>query len=138
MIRTCGGPGETCGESGFTFIEILVAFAIVALAMSALMQIFSTGLRSGDTAEKHTTAVLLAESKLESIGIEDRLVEGETSGIFDNGFRWRSSIRAYDDGGNGDRMGTVEAFTVSVTVAWDGWRGERSFALETLRLATEP
>ncbi len=126
------------GESGFTLIEVLVSFVIVALAMGALLQIFSSGLRSGYIAEQYSAAVLLAESKLEATGIEDRLVEGETSGAFDNGFRWTVSVRAYDDGADADQPGTVEAFAVAVTVAWDGSAGERSFELETLRLATGP
>ncbi len=126
------------GESGFTLIEVLVSFVIVALAMGALLQIFSSGLRSGYIAEQYSAAVLLAESKLEAVGIEERLVEGETSGAFDNGFRWTVSVRAYDDGADADQPGAVEAFAVSVTVAWDGSAGERSFELETLRLATGP
>ena len=126
------------GESGFTLIEVLVSFVIVALAMSALLQIFSSGLRSGYIAEQYSAAVLLAESKLEAVGIEERLVEGETSGAFDNGFRWTVSVRAYDDGADADQPGTIEAFAVAVTVAWDGSAGERSFELETLRLATGP
>ena len=126
------------GESGFTLIEVLVSFVIVALAMGALLQIFSSGLRSGYIAEQYSAAVLLAESKLEAVGIEEQLVEGETSGAFDNGFRWTVSVRAYDDGADADQPGTIEAFAVAVTVAWDGSAGERSFELETLRLATGP
>ena len=125
-------------ERGFTLIEILVAFVIVALALGALLQIFATGLRSTSTAENYTIAALLAESKLAGIGIEEPLEEGDQSGEFDNGFRWATNVRSYDVGGPTLAPGAIQAFEVSVTVLWGGPMRERSVSLATLRLTTLP
>ena len=125
-------------ERGFTLIEILVAFVIVALALGALLQIFATGLRSSSAAENYTIAALLAESKLAGIGVEEPLEEGDQSGEFDNGFRWATNVRPYDDGGPTLAPGAIQAFEVSVTVRWGGPMRERSVSLATLRLMAEP
>lgn len=123
-------------ERGFTLIEVIVAFAIVALAMSALFQIFSTGLRSSVVTENYNMAVLLADSKLAGIGIEEPLEAGDQSGTFDNGFRWETNVRPYDDGGSTFTPGAIQAFEVTVTVKWGGVVRERTVSLATLRLKT--
>ena len=123
-------------ERGFTLIEIIVAFAIVALAMSALFQIFSTGLRSSVVTENYNMAVLLADSKLAGIGIQEPLEEGVQSGTFENGFRWETNVRPHDDGGSTFTPGAIEAFEVTVTVKWGGLVRERTVSLATLRLKT--
>lgn len=123
-------------ERGFTLIEVIVAFAIVALAMSALFQIFSTGLRGLVVTENYNMAVLLADSKLAGIGIEKPLEAGDQSGTFDNGFRWETNVRPYDDGGSTFRPGAIQAFEVTVTVKWGGVVRERTVSLATLRLKT--
>ena len=123
-------------ERGFTLIEILVAFVIVALALGALLQVFATGLRSSSAAENYTIAALLAESKLAAIGIEEPLEEGGQSGEFDNGFRWETNVRPYDDGGSTFTPGAIQAFEVTVTVKWGGVVRERTVSLATLRLKT--
>ena len=48
--------------SGFTLIEILVAFAILALTLTALLQVFTSGLRNVDAADRHLMATMLARS----------------------------------------------------------------------------
>ena len=121
-------------ERGFTLIEVIVAFAIVALALSALFQIFSTGLRGSVVTENYNMAVLLADSKLAGIGIEEPLEAGDQSGTFDNGFRWETNVRPYDDGGSTFTPGAIQAFEVTVTVEWGGVVRERTVSLVTLRL----
>lgn len=123
-------------ERGFTLIEVIVAFAIVALALSALFQIFSTGLRGSVVTENYNMAVLLADSKLAGIGIEEPLEAGDQSGTFDNGFRWETNVRPYDDGGSTFTPGAIQAFEVTVTVKWGGVVRERTVSLATLRLKT--
>jgi general secretion pathway protein I len=136
------GPAPArAGERGFTLIEVLVAFVIVALALGALLQVFATGLRGSSAAENYTMAALLAESKLAAMGIEEPLEEGERAGEFDNGFAWSTIVRPYDGGGDGGPTlapGALQAFEVSVTVRWGGAGRERSVSLATLRLVAEP
>lgn len=100
--RHSSGPGGCCnsrcggrsaGESGFTLIEVLVAFAVLAIVLVPLLQVFGGGLGTTQTARAYTQAALLARSKLDEMGVEAPLVEGEETGTFDApGFRWRTEV----------------------------------------------
>ncbi len=127
-----------CKDGGFTLVEVLVAFVIVAVSLGALLQIFSSGLRSSHSAEAYTTAALLAESKLASIGIEEPLEEGETTGAFDNGFRWRSTVAPHAPEVGQDEASAAQAYEVTLVVRWGERGDERSVSLTTLRLAPKP
>lgn len=122
-------------SAGFTLVEVLVAFVIAALSLAALLQVFATGLRSATTSEHYARATMLAESQLASIGIEQPLAVGQSSGAFDDEYRWRIVVAPYQEA---DMDALVEVFDVSVTVSW-GAEGEngRSVTLRTLRLGAE-
>ena len=94
------GPGlrrgsTRCASAGFTLLEILVAMTLLALAMGIIMQIFSRGVNGADLADRYAKAAMLAESRLASIGVEEVLTEGDTTGQFDDDFGWNMSVRAY-------------------------------------------
>ena len=80
---------------GFSLLEILVAFTLLALAMGILMQIFSRGVNGAGLADKYAKATMMAESKLAAVGVESVLQAGETTGKFDDDFQWRLSIAPY-------------------------------------------
>ena len=84
---------------GFSLLEILVAFTLLAVAMAILMQVFSRGVNNADLADRYARANMLAESMLESIGTEIALAEGETSGEFQDGYTWRASVKLYSTTG---------------------------------------
>jgi general secretion pathway protein I len=120
---------------GFTLIEVLVAFVILAVALGVLLQVFSTGLRNARVAEAYTTATLYAESMLAAVGIEEPLAAGETSGEFDDRFRWRLDVQPYEIFDGDDEASAERAFQVVVTVSWGDEDDPRDVTLTTLRLA---
>ena len=80
-------------QSGFTLLEVLVAFAVLAVMIVPILQVFGGGLGSAETARAYSTAVLLARSKLAEVGAGEILMEGEMTGSFEvPGFRWRRTI----------------------------------------------
>jgi type II secretory pathway pseudopilin PulG len=83
--------GRPSGESGFTLLEVLVAFAVLVVMIVPLLQVFGGGLGSTETARAYATAALLARSKLAEVGAEEALEEGETTGTFE-GYQWRRTI----------------------------------------------
>lgn len=80
---------------GFSLLEILVAFTLLALAMGILMQIFSRGVNGAGLADKYAKATMMAESKLAAVGVENILQAGETTGKFNDDFQWRLSVTPY-------------------------------------------
>ena len=122
---------------GFTLLEVLVAFTILALVMGAVLQIFSGGLRTAEIARNHAVGALLAESKLAAIGIEEPLVAGERTGTFDNGFRWRYSIDPYQEqDGAQEEQQELMPYRLIVTVDWGSAGSGGSVTLTTLRLGS--
>ena len=127
---------------GFSLLEVLVAFVILALVLGVLMQIFSGGLRNASRAGEYQHAVLLGQSKLASVGIEMPLKESESNGEFDDTYRWQVSIRPYLDsraqaGGHTGLPAPLLPVTlmeVEIRVLWGDSEQPRSVSLQTLRL----
>ena len=51
---------------GFSLIEVLAAFVILALVATALFQLFSASLNNASAAEEWSRALLVAESRLDA------------------------------------------------------------------------
>ena len=135
-------------QRGFSLLEVLVAFTILALSLGVLMQIFSGSLRNADVTRDQAQAVALAQSLLASAGVEATLVPGERTGVLDDKFRWLLRVSPFVQE---PRPGETEAvrsplpldlWEVAVRVAWggDSRLPERALTLTTLRVqpATTP
>ena len=123
-------------NKGFSLLEILVAFSIMAMAMGILLRIFSGGVNTAAIASDYTQAIQIAESQLASVGIEEELETGEESGTIADRFRWQTVITPFDPGLDNFTVEDlpVEPFRVQVTVEWGEGKRTRSFSLNTLRL----
>lgn len=76
-------------ERGFTLIETLVAFAILAVTLTALYASLGTGMRALERAGNAEDAALLAQSKLEEVRIARTLPDEAVSAMFDGTpYRW--------------------------------------------------
>ncbi len=124
-------------NTGFTLLEVLVAFSILTLSLGVLLTLFSTGLRNTAIAHDYSRAITLAESRLASIGVSEPLQPGESEGRFDDHYRWYAEITPHV--GNYDHaIGDTawQLYKVRVHVIWEGFDGERSVTLSTLRMIT--
>lgn len=54
-------------ESGLMLVEILIAAALITIGLVAVMQAFPVGVQGVDIGRRQSTAVFLAEQKLEQI-----------------------------------------------------------------------
>ena len=122
-------------QSGFSLLEVLVAFAILSISLGVLLQIFATGLRNAGVADDYTRATLYAESILAAIGRETPLTEGARSGPIDDQFSWRGTVDAYTENMPDAEKTRIHAYRVRVEVYWPSLLQTRSVVLETLRLA---
>jgi general secretion pathway protein I len=121
------------GAAGFTLVEVLIAFVILALALAALLPSFASGLRGLEATDEHVAAALFAESKLAAVGREAPLEQGTTSGELPSGLRWRLDVRALDEL-DPEQTLPVRAYQVVLSVSWVARGSERLVTFETLRL----
>ena len=125
-------------QSGYTLIEVLVAFVILALALTVLLRIFSGGLRNVSVSSDYAIATLIAESQLAAAGIDLPLRPGETSGTEGERFEWTVNVQDYQPWpGYRSAAKGLDAYRVTVTVEWPHGDNTRSVGLSTVRLRTE-
>lgn len=122
-------------QQGFSLIEVLVAFMILAMSLTVIYRIFSGGLRNVTLSEDYARAVLIAESQLAAAGIADPLVHGTTAGDTDERFRWEREIEEYAPWEQDRELSAaVLAYRVTVNVDWEHAGQTRQVSLSSVRL----
>ena len=124
-------------EKGFSLLEILVAFAILALALGLLLRIFSGGVNTAVVADDYTVAIQIAESLSASTGIETALQAGQSSGVEDDTYYWQVTTSPYQipDVPQDTIPTGIALMQVDVSVSWQEGRAEpRRVELTTLKL----
>ncbi|MGR9044374.1 MAG: type IV pilus modification PilV family protein [Gammaproteobacteria bacterium] len=124
-------------ERGFSLLEILVAFAVLALSLGILLRIFSGGVNNAIVADGYTSAIQIAESLLARTGVETPLEQGQASGVMDETYYWRISVSPYEivETPLESSPQAVSLMLVQVEVNWQEGQGEpRQVELTTLKL----
>ncbi len=123
-------------------LEVLVAFTVMAVLLTVLLNVISSGLRAVELGEQYTRAVLLAQSKMAALEAEEEgLKLGARIGRFDDTYGWRSEITVYATDAYprlGERGTSVYPVVATVEVSWQVGGPPRSVSLRTLRLAPAP
>jgi general secretion pathway protein I len=130
-------------QAGFTLLEVVVAFVLLALTLVTVFQIFSTGLARASELDEHSRAIVLAQSRLATVGVEQKL-EGATQSSGeseDRKFRWSLDVQPYEEPpepGAPQPMSSLQMYRVEATVTWDGSdRRTRNLRMSTLALGTK-
>ncbi len=121
---------------GFSLVELVAAVALFALAFAILMQVAGASMKSTRQSMLQTHAALWAQSKLDELGVAERLKEGIDAGRFDDTYRWQLDVRKIE--GPPSESGLqeivpVDLYRVELTVEWDDGRKQRSQRYVTLR-----
>jgi general secretion pathway protein I len=141
--RASGRPCSGERTAGFTLIEVVVAFVLLSTVLTLGFEIFSDGMRRTGDLQDRSRAVVIAQSKLDAVGMEQPLADGVTSGESeDRHYRWTLSIARSEEteSAPGQPINSAYAlFRVEARVEWDGGDGRaRSYSLATLRLGPRP
>lgn len=107
-------------QRGFSLLEILIAFSILALSLGILLKIFSAGVNTAGVAEEYTAAVQIAESLMAQTGVESPLQPNEVSGLENEKYHWRVSVSPFQFMAENLNVTTIPAvlFKVKVIVSW--------------------
>jgi general secretion pathway protein I len=104
-------------EGGFTLIEVVVAFAILALSLGALYESFGGSLKRSGAARQQDLAALRAESLLAEFRGSGGLLPQEHNGHDGElGFSWRITVKPYP--AELAEHSTLSAEAVEVEVSW--------------------
>ncbi len=128
---------------GFTLLEILVAFTILAIALSSIFQLFGGTLRNIEDSERYALAALLAEQTMNEKLFGESFEAGSDAGVYkgNESFKWSTEIGEYEEV-IGWEMEPEQAlqpvtYSVKVTVGWKDGKSERSLELISLKTFVE-
>lgn len=128
-------------ERGFTLVEIVVAFVLLAAVLGVGFEIFSTGLRRAGDLDDYSRALVIAQSKLAAAGMEEPFAEGQWQGESDDRrFRWMVQVQRSAEGQAPEGQpanSAYQLFRVDVRVEWTGSDTRpRSISLATLGIGS--
>lgn len=129
-------------QAGFTLVEVVVAFVLLAAVLTTVIEIFSRGLARASEMENEARALVIAQSKLAAAGVEEPLAEGEARGESeDRTHRWSLTVQRSPESdlpnvtGRTVPMGYT-LYRVEARVGWAAATGaERNVSLATLLIA---
>ena len=127
---------------GFSLLEVLVAFVILALVGTALFGLFGGALRNAASAEDWSRAMLVAQTRLVEAANVQPLREGSNAGTDADGrIAWQTSVAPYvvpDPNADLERVSesmAVRLYRVAVDVRFAGGDGrDRTVSLATVKL----
>jgi general secretion pathway protein I len=136
--RSAGGAGLR--QRGYTLIEVIVAFAVLALALTLLLGTLSGAARQVRWSADAGRAALHAQSLLDQTGIGESLQPGRRSGQFEGGrYRWTLEIAPYVDPSQPAQPpiepGAPRLQRLALWVEWGDAGPRQRLRLQSLRLS---
>ena len=118
-------------QSGFTLVEILVAFVILGLSAGAVMQVFSASPLRLSAANDRILVNLAASSLLAGIEAQAFLKAGTNNGVLEDGTRWKTQIEPYDIAPASDGDHTRKQISRPYLIKIETGRGDGPHAART-------
>ena len=119
-------------SQGFTLMEVLVSLAIMGIAVTYVIQLFSVNLGSISASEKYSAAVLRAESRMRQILDDDPAEEKSWSEETDDGYRMDLTVsEVLPDRTENLQIKLIE---IDLTVHWQQGSKEKAMTLSTLKV----
>jgi general secretion pathway protein I len=125
-------PRNVLGRTdGFTLLEVLVAFVLLATTVTIILQLFSSGIKTLSLSEDYATAVVMAESKMREVLDNEQLAENAWSETSPEGHRFDITVaKAYE---TRTRDLTMKILEISIAMSWKMGGKDKFLILNTMK-----
>lgn len=126
-------------QRGYTLIEVLVAFTVLALALTFLLGTLSGATRQVRWSADAGRAALHARSLLADVGVGEALQPGRDEGELEDGrYRWQLEVAPYVDpllpADAAQDPFAAQLLQLRLELAWGGGGPAQRLVVESLRL----
>jgi len=119
-------------KAGFTLLEILVSLALLGIAITVILQLFSTNLKALSVSGDYVSAALRAEAKMSEILENADLAEKSWSEVTDEGYRYDASVTEILKERTDNLQ--VRMLEIALTMYWSEGSKMKSITLKTLKV----
>jgi general secretion pathway protein I len=123
-------------QQGFTLLEILVAFTLLAMTFATIMEVISGSAKNTVKAAQNTKIALLAQSKMDELGLFEPIEEGSSSGDFDDNTSWTMEISPFDapyEGNIDQQISSIDLMEVTLLISSEIGNKQYDYEFHTLR-----
>lgn len=121
-------------------MEVMVAMAVVAIAITVLIELFAGSLRLAGKSQEYSRAVFYGRQLLEEICLREDIAERSEEGVFEGDFTWRYEITpdtVLVEEEDLQSNFAVIVYNIRVTVLWPSGATKKSLTFETLKTVIE-
>lgn len=125
--------------SGFTLLEVLLAFVVFALSFAVVLEILTGSMRNTVRAREYTEAALIAQAVIDQVGLGIPLEVGVQYEGDEGRYRWTVDIFSFAGLPSNPRslelteLTGVDLLEVECIVSWGEFPRERSARFNTVR-----
>ncbi len=130
LRRFAGSLNSKAG--GFTLLEILVTLALLGIAITVILQLFSSNLRALSVSKDYVSAAIRAEAKMREILEDTDLTEKSWSEVTDEGYRFDAAITETLKERTENLQ--VRMLEIALTVQWSEGLKTKFLTLKTLKV----
>jgi general secretion pathway protein I len=135
--RTSQGPR---GQRGYTLIEVVVAFALLAFAMTLLLGSLTNATKQVRASSDFGRAALHAQSLLDQAGVGEALAVGQRDGEIEDGrYHWEMNVTPFRDPAAPPQpqvLGAPQLLQLELIMRWGKGGPRETLRLQSLRLMT--
>ncbi len=126
-------------SSGFTLIEVLLAFVVFALSFSVVLEIISGSMRNTVRARQYTEVALITQSVMDRVGLDIPLEQSVRANGESGVYRWElqiSPFAATPDTTRSVDLGEltgIDLLEVEFIISWGDIAREQSIRFSTVK-----
>ena len=134
-------PRNRATQRGYTLIEVVVAFALLALALSLLLGAMTHATKQVKLSDEYGRAALHAQSLLDQAGVGEALAPGHKQGELEDGrYRWELDVSPWRDPTAPPKqeqlLGAPQPIQLELVLRWGDGGPRQTLAIRSLRLVT--